>query len=123
MIIRSTSADAISDAVWESEWYNANFKSNADKEIAANAPTPKGFIVQVAFDSITGSPGGSSKVQILSTIRGQSETVYFEQAITANNLSDSFLFENVVGNAFKVRIPKGGITDYKAIIDYDVIEA
>jgi hypothetical protein len=121
-LIREITDAVISDAVWESDWYNADFESNSDKSIASNGTTPKNFLVQCGFDSIVGSPDGSSKIEIITTVRGQTETVYQSEAITADNLTDSFQFYDVTGNAFKIRITKGGITSYKLVADYDVVK-
>lgn len=121
MSIIAKATDPTQTGDYTSKWWNSKFKFNETKGNAGYAPTPKGFNIQVALIDIVGSPDASSKIQIISSIRGQSETVYYEQAITAENLTDAFLFENVQGNEFEVKIFKGAMTSYTPVIDYDTV--
>lgn len=114
--------DTLRTADFESNWYGADGRhTDTTKLQSSNSVTPLEIIVQVGLQEITGSPNASSKIQIFSTVQGQAETLEYEQAITADNMSDAFLFDGIKANAIKVVIAKGGITNYKLAIDYDSI--
>ncbi|MFA7327134.1 MAG: hypothetical protein WC121_10750 [Candidatus Kapaibacterium sp.] len=118
-IIKTTAEVITTD--WESDWYNADSKSDSDKEVASNGTTPKEFIVQAGLLDVTGTPDANSKIQILSTIQGQSETIEYEQAITADNINDAWSFDGIKGNAIKVKAFIGGLDSFKLAVDYDAI--
>ena len=118
-IIETTAT--IQSADYASDWYNSSGKSNANMLLASNAPTPKEIIVQVGLLDIVGTPDASSKIQIYSTVQGQSATLEYEKPIIADNMTDSFLFDGIKANAIQVKIFKGAMTSFKTAIDYDTI--
>ena len=114
--------DELQEADFESGWFGADGRhTDTTKLEASNSVTPREIIVQVGLQDIVDSPDASSKIQIFSTVQGQAETLEYEQAITADNMTDAFLFDGIKANAIKVNVLKGGMTSFKLAIDYDSI--
>jgi len=116
-----STTETVRSADWASEWFNSKLKSHPTKGQAGYAPIPKEFVVQAGILDIVGTPDADSKIQIVSSVRGQSETVYYEQAITADNMSDSWTFSSIKGNEFQVKLYLGAMTSCKLAADYNVI--
>lgn len=117
-----STTETLHEADFESNWFGADGRQTDTTRIkASNSVTPKEIIVQVGLQDIVGTPDASSKIQILSTIQGQSETIEYEQAITADNIDNSWSFDGIKGNAVKVKAYIGGMTSFKLAVDYDAI--
>lgn len=117
-----STTDTLRTADFESGWFGADGRhTDTTMLLASNSVTPREIIVQVGLQDITGSPDASSKIQVFSTVQGQAETLEYEQAITADNMTDAFLFDGIKANAVKVDVLKGGMTSFKLAVDYDAI--
>ena len=117
-----STTETVHSADFVSNWYGADGRhTDTTKLQASNSVTPREIIVQVGLQDIVGSPDASSKIQIFSTVQGQAETLEYEQAITADNMNDAFLFDGIKANAVQVKGLKGGMTSFKLAVDYDAI--
>ena len=117
-----STAVAVNTVDFTSGWYGADGR-NTDVAmlLASNSTTPREIIVQVGLLDIVGVPDAASKIQIYSTVQGQASTLEYEQAITADNMDDAFLFTGIKANAVQVKAFPGGLDSFKLAADYDAI--